>query len=60
MEDIDCDLLQSFINDHSDIAFLYMLKQDKNTCDEMYEFIEEMHLMGKFSMYSAMINGMEE
>lgn len=52
--DIDCDLLKDFIDDNSDIAFLYMLKQEKDDCIEMYEFVEEMHLMGKFLLYTYM------
>ena len=51
---MDCELLKDFINDHSDIALLYVIKQEKGDCNEMYEFIEEMHLMGKFLMYSHM------
>ncbi len=54
MENLDCELLKDFINDHSDISFLYMLKQEKNDCMEMYEFIEEMDLIGKFFMYTHM------
>ena len=52
MQGLDCELIRGFINDHSDISFLYMLKQEKDDCMEMYEFIEEMQLMGKFFMYS--------
>ena len=54
MENLDCELIKDFINDHSDIALLYVIKQEKGDCNEMYEFIEEMHLMGKFLMYSHM------
>lgn len=50
--DVDCTLMRDFINDHREIAFLYMLKQDKDDCREHIEFIEEMHLMPKFLMYS--------
>ena len=52
--DIDCDLLKDFIDDNSDIAFLYMLKQEKDDCIEMYEFVEEMHLIPKFLLYTHM------
>lgn len=50
----DCQLMVDFINDHKEIAFLYMLKQDKDDCMEHIDFLEEMHLMPKFLMYSHM------
>ena len=51
---MECELLEDFINDHSDIALLFAIKQEKDDCNEMYEFIEEMHLMPKFLLYSHM------
>ena len=52
--DVDCSLMREFIDDHSEIALLYALKQDKDDCAEHIEFLEEMHFMGKFLMYSHM------
>ena len=54
MDEWKCDLVDDFIHDHSDIALLYVLKQDKGTCDEMCEFIEEIDLTHKFLMYCHM------
>lgn len=54
MENLNCGLLEDFINDHSEIALLFAIKQEKDNCNEMYEFIEELNLMGKFLMYSHM------
>ena len=51
---MECELLEDFINDHSDIALLFAIKQEKDDCNEMDEFIEEMHLMGKCLLYSHM------
>jgi hypothetical protein len=52
--DIDCTLVRDFINDNKEIAFLYMLKQDKDDCIEHIDFIEEMQLTHKFLLYSHM------
>lgn len=60
MEGWQCNLVQDFIDDHKEIAFLYMLKQEKNDCSEMVAFIEEMHLTPKFLMYSYMRANMDE
>jgi len=54
MNNIDCDYLRDFIDDNTDIGLLYVIKQEKGTCDEMHEFITEMHLMPKFLLYSHM------
>ena len=54
MNNINCDYLRDFIDDNTDIGLLYVIKQEKGDCNEMYEFIEEMHLMGKFLLYSHM------
>lgn len=50
----DCDYLRDFINDHAEVAFIYMLKQEKDDCDEMYEFLEEIDLTHKFLLYIDM------
>jgi len=50
----DCDYLRDFINDHAEVAFIYMLKQEKDDCDEMYEFLEEVDLTHKFLLYIDM------
>jgi len=52
--DFDCQVIEDFIDDNSELALLYAIKQEKGDCSEMVEFIEEMHLMGKFLMYSHM------
>ena len=54
MEEWQCNIVQDFIDDHKEIAFLYMLKQDKGDCMEMIEFIEEVNLTHKFLLYSHM------
>jgi len=46
-----CNLVKDFINDNKEIAFLYMLREDESDCQEMIEFIEEMQLTLKFSLY---------
>tara|TARA_R110002167_G_scaffold120345_1_gene298158 strand:- start:438 stop:623 length:186 start_codon:yes stop_codon:yes gene_type:complete len=53
-DEFECSVVQDFIDDHSDLALLYAIKQEKGDCDEMCEFIEEMHLTHKFLLYSHM------
>ena len=56
----ECNIVQDFIDDNKEIAFLYMLKQENGSCMEMCDFIEEMDLMPKFLMYSHMRASMDE
>ena len=51
MDNWKCDLVQGFIDENKDIAFLYILRDKDNTCENMIEFIEEMKLEGKFMIY---------
>jgi hypothetical protein len=51
MEDWKCKMVRDFIDDHTELALLYSLKQERGDCEEMVEFIEEMQLEGKFAMY---------
>ena len=51
MDNWKCDLVQDFIDENKDIAFLYIMRDGDNTCDDMIAFIEEMKLEPKFMVY---------
>ena len=57
--EFECNIVQDFIDDHKEIALSYMLKQDRDDCDEHIEFIEEMGLTHKFLLYSHMRASMD-
>ena len=39
-DEFECSVVQDFIDDHSDLALLYAIKQEKGDCDEMCEFTQ--------------------
>lgn len=51
MDNWKCNLVQDFIDENKEIAFLYIMSNGDNTCENMIEFIEEMKLEGKFMIY---------
>lgn len=51
MDNWKCDLVQDFIDENKEIAFLYIMRDGNNTCEDMIAFIEEMKLESKFYIY---------